>query len=78
MGIRDEYKKIRENKHPTPTSSDLIKLVYIENHEGIMYLYDALTKSFIAQSADRTNLIETAQQRFPKFKIILTELDNKT
>lgn len=51
-----------------------VKFVYVEKHDDLVYLYDALTKTFIAQSDNLENLYDRAQERFPDVKLIEADI----
>lgn len=51
-----------------------VKFVYVEKHNNLVYLYDALTKTFIAQADTEESLFDQAQQRFPNFKLIQADM----
>ena len=71
FAIREAKQELAERAQ---TSIKKVKFVYIEQHDDLMYLYDALTKTFIAQSDNLENLYDRAQERFPDVKLIEADI----
>lgn len=55
------------------SESHNVLLVYVEQINGINYLYEKLTNNFICQSADVKELAEIAQERYPDYQIKVVE-----
>ena len=60
---------LRIEQAKSQSNSQNVLLVYVEQVNGVHYLYEKLTNNFICQSEDVKELAKLAQERYPEYKI---------
>jgi hypothetical protein len=71
--IRNLRKELSKEK--SKNSSDILskmRLVYIEQVGGAVYMYDKLTNSFMLQAATKEELWTKAETEYPELKLFET------
>lgn len=69
--IRKEIKLIEDVDRFKKT----VKLVYIEQVDGMYRLHDKFTHQYICQAATEKELLDIADAKFPNVKVMTTSID---
>jgi len=56
--------------------ADRIRLIYVEQVGGAVYMYDKLTDNFLLQAASEEELWTKAQAEFPQIQFVTTTKDS--
>jgi len=69
--IRKEIKSIEDVDRFKKT----VKLVYVEQVDGVYRLHDKFTHQYICQAATEKELLDLADAKFPNVKVMTTSID---
>ena len=71
--IRKEIKSIEDVDRFKKT----VKLVYVEQVDGVYRLHDKFTHQYICQAATEKELLDLADAKFPNVKVMTTSIDTE-
>lgn len=81
IGLFRNVRKELSNKETAKEVSkiaDRIRLVYVEQVGGAVYMYDKLTNSFLLQATTEEELWAKAEAEFPQIRFFTTTKDEDT
>jgi hypothetical protein len=73
--VRNVRKALAPKEETALKISDRIRLVYLEQVDGAVYMYDKLTDSFVLQADTEEELWAKAQAEFPQIRFFTTTKD---
>ena len=81
--LLEEIEKINkqgeEEPEPEEEPSDQLGNISVEEHNGLVFLYDRTTKEFIAQGTNFDSAIAAAEKRFPgRFNTKIENLEHQS
>jgi hypothetical protein len=76
FGLVRSLRKAFSNKEKTVSKiADQIRLVYVEQIGGAVYMYDKLTNNFLLQAATEEELWSKAKIEYPQIQFFTTTKD---